>query len=106
MYRTNYCGEVNENLIGKKVVVSGWVNSRRDHGGVVFFDLRDITGLVQIVFRPEDFENSDEILEVIKHNVKPEFVLKIEGKVFERMKGTENSNMSTGKIEIVLENRC
>lgn len=104
MYRTNYCGEVNENLIGKKVVVSGWVNSRRDHGGVVFFDLRDITGLVQIVFRPEDFENSDEILEVIKHNVKPEFVLKIEGKVFERMKGTENSNMSTGKIEIVLEN--
>jgi aspartyl-tRNA synthetase len=103
MYRTNYCGEVSESFVGQKVIVSGWVNSRRDHGGVVFFDLRDITGLVQVVFRPEDFENSDEILEVIKHNVKPEFVLKIEGKVFERMKGTENPNMSTGKIEIVLE---
>ncbi|MDR0676725.1 MAG: aspartate--tRNA ligase [Elusimicrobiota bacterium] len=103
MYRTNYCGEINENFIGQKVIISGWVNSRRDHGGVVFFDLRDITGLVQVVFRSEEIQNSGNIIDIIKHNVKPEFVLKVEGKVYKRIEGTENFNMKTGRIEIILE---
>jgi len=102
MYRTHYCGEVTEKNTGQEVIISGWVNSRRDHGGVVFFDLRDITGLVQVVFRPEEFEDNGEFAEIIKQNVKTEAVLKVIGTVCEREEGTKNSNLNTGNIEIVL----
>lgn len=103
MYRTHYCGEITEKDSEKEIIISGWVNSRRDHGGVVFFDLRDITGLVQVVFRPEEFENNEELAEIIKRSVKPEAVLKVKGKVANRIDGTQNSNMPTGKIEIILK---
>jgi aspartyl-tRNA synthetase len=103
MYRTHYCGEITEKNIGQEIIISGWVNSRRDHGGVVFFDLRDISGLVQIVFRPEDFSNIDEISEMIKKGVKPESVLKVKGQVLARVTGTQNANMATGNIEIILK---
>ncbi len=104
MFRTHYCGDLREEHIGQNITISGWVNTRRDHGGVVFFDLRDIRGRVQVVFRPEDFSENQNIFEIIKQNVKPESVLKIDGIVSKRISGTENSNMLTGKIEIILKN--
>ena len=106
MYRTNYCGEITEKNIGENIIISGWVNSRRDHGGVVFFDMRDITGIVQVVFRIEEIEKDklNFIEDLIKHNVKPEFVLKISGKVVKRSEESINPKMKTGKIEIVLKN--
>lgn len=105
MYRTNYCGEITEKNIGENIVISGWVNSRRDHGGVVFFDMRDITGIVQVVYRVEEVEKTKlQIMEdIIKHNVKPEYVLKIDGKVVKRSDESINPKMKTGRIEIVLK---
>ena len=104
MYRTNYCGEITEKNIGENIIISGWVNSRRDHGGVVFFDMRDITGIVQVVFRIEEIEKDklNFIEDLIKHNVKPEFVLKISGKVVKRSEESINPKMKTGKIKLML----
>ncbi|MFC1566291.1 aspartate--tRNA ligase [bacterium] len=102
MFRTHLCADVNENLIDQKVTLSGWVNTRRDHGGVVFCDMRDYTGIVQVVYRPEEI-NNERLGEMVKHNVKPESVLKIIGKVVERPEGTQNSNLKTGKIEVLIE---
>jgi aspartyl-tRNA synthetase len=103
MYRTNYCGNIDESYLNKEVTVSGWVNTRRDHGGVVFFDLRDYTGLVQVVYRPEECADSA-MLDIVKHHVKPECVLKIIGTVMPRPTGTQNPNLKTGKIEILIKN--
>lgn len=97
--RTHYCTEVTEKNIGEVVTVAGWVNSRRDHGGIIFIDLRDKGGLVQLVADPQD---SKEALEVAE-SVRDEFVLIATGKVRARGEGLENPNLITGKIEIVLE---
>ena len=97
--RTHYCTEVTEKNIGEVVTVAGWVNSRRDHGGIIFIDLRDKGGLVQLVADPQD---SKEALEVAE-SVRDEFVLIATGKVRARGEGLENPNLVTGKIEIVLE---
>lgn len=97
MKRSCYCGKVDESFIGKEIVVSGWVHSRRDHGGVIFIDLRDREGLVQIVFQP----GKKEIFSQAEH-LRSEYVLSVKGLVRNRPEGTVNPNMFTGKIEIVV----
>ena len=94
--RTHYCGLVTEQLIGQEVALTGWVQRRRDHGGVIFVDLRDREGLVQVVCdpdRPEMFKAAEEI--------RNEFCIRVVGKVRPRPAGTENSNLTSGKIEVL-----
>ena len=98
--RTHYNTSVKENLIGQKVTVAGWVNSRRDHGGIIFIDLRDKSGLVQLVADPQDCKDAL----VVAETVRDEFVLIATGTVRARGEGLENPNLETGKIEIILEN--
>ena len=97
--RTHYCTDVTENNIGEEVKVAGWVNSRRDHGGLIFIDLRDKGGLVQLVCDPEDNKSAWEVAE----KVRDEFVLIATGKVRPRGEGLENPKLKTGKIEIVVD---
>ncbi|UII54996.1 aspartate--tRNA ligase [Cytobacillus spongiae] len=97
--RTYYCGEVTEKTIGEKVTLKGWVQKRRDLGGLIFIDLRDRTGIVQIVFNPDV---STEAL-AIAEKVRNEFVLDIVGTVIAREEGTVNNNLKTGKIEVQAE---
>lgn len=97
--RTYYCGEVPESAIGEEVVLKGWVAKRRDLGGVIFIDLRDRTGVVQVVFNPEV---SPEAL-AIAERVRSEYVLDITGKVVSRDEETINPNVSTGTIEVIVE---
>ncbi len=92
--RTHYCTEVTEENIGQEVTVAGWVNSRRDHGGIIFIDLRDKGGLVQLV--------ADPAILPVSETVRDEFVLVARGTVRARGEGLENPNLVTGKIEIVL----
>jgi aspartyl-tRNA synthetase len=94
--RTHYCGQVNESLIGSSVSVAGWVHRRRDHGGVIFVDLRDREGLVQVVFNP-DAASVFAAAEKLRH----EFVVRVTGKVRERPVGTVNASLASGRIEIV-----
>ncbi|RXJ87006.1 aspartate--tRNA ligase [Arcobacter sp. CECT 8985] len=96
--RTHYCTQVTEKNIGETVTVGGWVNSRRDHGGIIFIDLRDKGGLVQLVCDPQDSKESLEKAETVRD----EFVLIATGKVRARGEGLENPNLTTGKIEIVV----
>lgn len=100
MYRTHTCGELRANHAGQTVTLSGWVNRRRDHGGVAFFDLRDRSGVVQITINPDLPKN---ILDIVE-NVRFEWVLQIEGLVQKRPAGNENPNMETGEIEIIAKN--
>ncbi|MCM3797040.1 aspartate--tRNA ligase [Caldifermentibacillus hisashii] len=97
--RTYYCGEISEKNEGETVVLKGWVQKRRDLGGLIFIDLRDRTGIVQVVFNPDV---SKEAL-AIADGVRSEYVLDVEGKVVLREKGTENPKLKTGKIEIHCE---
>ncbi len=98
--RTHYCTDVTESKIGETVTVAGWVNSRRDHGGIIFIDLRDKSGLVQLVADPSDSKDALAVAETVRD----EFVLIATGVVRARGEGLENPNLVTGKIEIVLEN--
>lgn len=93
-----YCGKINKNYIGKEVVVYGWVHSRRDHGGVIFVDLRDREGLVQVVFQPDNSQVFS-----IAEKLKNEYVVKIRGKVRKRPEGTENPKLYSGEVEILCE---
>ncbi|MCM3669954.1 aspartate--tRNA ligase [Mesobacillus maritimus] len=97
--RSYFCGEVTEKAIGESVALKGWVQKRRDLGGLIFIDLRDRTGLVQIVFNPDVSKEALEIAE----KVRSEFVLSVKGKVLARAEGTVNENLSTGKIEVAAE---
>lgn len=94
--RTHYCGHVTEEFIGQTVTVAGWVHRRRDHGGVIFIDLRDREGIVQVVVDPD----TAEIFAKAEH-LRSECVLQISGIVRERPAGTTNENMSTGMIEML-----
>src|SRR5438105_10445184 len=94
--RTTYCGLVSEALMGQSVTLMGWAHRRRDHGGVIFIDLRDREGLVQIVCEPERPE-----MFRIAEDVRGEFCLKVIGKVRARPAGTENANLTSGKIEVL-----
>ncbi len=98
MYRTHTCNDLSETYVGKEVILTGWVNRRRDHGGLIFIDLRDRYGLTQIVSDPVNYANSHSLLE----SVRSEFVLKIKGFVRSRPKGQENTKLSTGKIEVLV----
>ena len=97
--RTHYCAEIDENLIGETVTVAGWVNSRRDHGGVIFIDLRDKDEVVQLVCDPADSAEAHKVADEIRD----QFVIIATGKVRARGEGLENPNLKTGKIEIVVE---
>ncbi len=99
MLRTHTCGELNENFIDEKVTLSGWVSSKRDHGGVVFIDLRDRYGLTQIVFEPEVSKENVDLADKIPR----ESVIQIKGTVRRRPEGMENKKLSTGNIEVVVE---
>ncbi len=94
--RTHYCGHVNESHLDQDVDVCGWVHNRRDHGGVIFIDLRDREGVVQVVFDPDTRDSF-----AMAERVRSEYILKIRGKVRARPDGTVNENIPTGKIEIL-----
>jgi aspartyl-tRNA synthetase len=97
MYRTHNCNSLRKSDIGRQVALAGWVNVTRDHGGVIFIDLRDREGLTQIVFRPE--ENAE--LARQAHTLRSEDVIQVSGHVAARLPGTENPNLATGDIEII-----
>ena len=94
--RTHYCGELNQHHIGQSVSVCGWVNRRRDHGGVIFIDLRDKKGLLQVVVDPDD-----KTLFSTAESVRNEFVLRISGKLRMRPQGTVNNDIASGEIELL-----
>ena len=90
------CGSLTKKEVGSVVKLCGWINRRRDHGGVIFFDLRDESGVVQIVYNPDDKDSFS-----LAESCRNEYVISVEGKVRERPDGTVNSEMSTGEIEVV-----
>lgn len=94
--RTHYCGDLSAADIGSEVILMGWALRRRDHGGLIFIDLRDREGIAQIVFDPEVNQSGHEVAE----SVRSEFVLAVKGKVIPRPEGTMNPNMKTGEVEI------
>jgi aspartyl-tRNA synthetase len=97
MKRT-YCGEIDNKSINEILTVKGWVNTRRDHGGVIFIDLRDHTGILQIVFNPDAKKIFD-----IAQSLRSEYVLEITGTIKKRLEGTINNDMLTGEIELIAE---
>jgi len=96
MLRTQYCGQVTEALVGQEVEVVGWVHRRRDHGGVIFVDLRDHSGLLQVVFDPDLPEHF-----AIAESLRNEFVIRAKGRVRERPEGTINDKLPTGRVEVL-----
>ena len=92
-----HCQEITENLLNKEIRLSGWVSKRRDHGGIIFVDLRDYTGIVQLVFNPEDKE-----LFLKAESIRSEFVIEVKGIVSDRLEGTINNDLITGRIEIIV----
>ncbi len=96
--RSHYCGQVNESHIDQTLEVSGWVHRRRDHGGVIFIDLRDREGLLQVVFHPD----APEIF-ALAERVRGEYVLHVKGRVRRRPEGTANPKMPTGQVELLAE---
>ena len=93
--RSHYCGDINSSNIGSNIEISGWVHKRRDHGGVIFLDIRDLHGIVQVVFNPDLKEIFD-----IADSCRSEYVVNIKGLVRKRIEGAVNSKMTTGEIEI------
>lgn len=94
--RTNYCGLIDRKYLGQTIALCGWVHRRRDHGGVIFIDLRDREGLVQIVCDPDRAETFE-----VANSLRNEFVVRVEGRVRERPAGTVNSNLVSGEIEVL-----
>lgn len=91
MLRTRYAGSLRSSDIGTTVTLTGWVDRRRDHGGVAFIDLRDASGIAQVVIREE-----------VAHDLRAEYVLKVTGEVTARPEGNANPNLPTGEIEVVV----
>ena len=94
--RTHSCGELDRSHIGKEVILCGWIATRRDHGGIIFIDLRDRYGFTQLVFDPEFDKETHKLADSLKR----EFCIQVTGKVKERKKGMENKNLPTGEIEV------
>ena len=94
-FRTHYCGSIDKNNIGQEVAIAGWIHRRRDHGGVIFFDIRDETGLVQVVYNPDNKDSFS-----LAETCRSEFVLLSKGTVRERPEGTINLDLLSGEIEI------
>lgn len=97
MLKSHSCGELNKDYVGARVTLAGWVNRRRDHGGLIFIDLRDRSGVVQVVFNPEVSESCHEIA----NSVRSEYVVRVSGEVGLRPPGTENPKLATGDVEVV-----
>jgi aspartyl-tRNA synthetase len=97
MYRTHHCNELRATHVAQEVALAGWVDSRRDHGGVIFIDLRDREGLTQVVFRPDEFPE----VAASAHTLRSEDVVQVFGKVAPRPEGTQNPKLGTGEIEVV-----
>ena len=95
--RTHYCGELDESLVGAEVALCGWVHHRRDHGGVIFIDLRDREGIAQVVIDPDT-----PAAFALAERVRSEFVLRVRGRVRLRPRGTENPERRTGRIEVLV----
>jgi aspartyl-tRNA synthetase len=98
-YRTHTCGELNASTIGQQVTLAGWVNRRRDHGGLVFLDIRDRYGITQVIADPEHSPEAHRLASELRS----EYVVQVSGKVVPRLAGTENPNLSTGAIEIAAD---
>ena len=98
-YRTHTCGELNSSNIGQQVTLAGWVNRRRDHGGLVFLDIRDLYGITQVIADPDHSFDAHRIASELRS----EYVVQISGKVVPRLPGTENPHLSTGTIEIAAD---
>ena len=97
--KSHYCGEITSSNLKEKVTICGWIHRRRDHGGVIFLDVRDIKGICQAVVNPDNKESFQ-----LAESIRNEFVVQIEGVVRNRLKGTINKNMQTGEIEIEVAN--
>src|SRR6201997_235906 len=97
MYRETDCNTLRKTDIGRQVTIAGWVHVSRDHGGVIFIDLRDREGLTQVVFRPE--ENAEVAKQA--HSLRSEDVIQVTGRVAARVPGTENPKLATGDIEVL-----
>lgn len=97
MERTDYCGKITRTFLNQMVTIMGWVHRRRDHGGLIFIDLRDREGWIQVVFNPKVAEEAHKLA----HEIRPEYVLKVSGVVSLRPPGTENPQLQTGQIEVV-----
>jgi len=95
IFRTHYCGSINKKDIGQEIAIAGWIHRRRDHGGVIFFDIRDETGLIQVVYSPDNKESFS-----LAESCRSEFVLLSKGIVRERPEGTINPDLASGEIEI------
>ena len=96
MYRTHTCGELTAKNISQTITLSGWVKRRRDHGGLIFIDLRDQYGITQVVFDPERDKISFELAKTLRN----EFVICVEGYVEQRPDDAENEGLTTGEIEV------
>ena len=94
--RSIYCGLVTEELVGKEITLHGWVQKRRDHGGVIFIDLRDREGVMQVVFNPQHNQAAFEIADTLR----PEYVIEVTGTVALRGEGLANPNLKTGTMEL------
>ncbi len=100
MLKTHSCGELNKNHVGARVTLAGWVDRRRDHGGLIFIDLRDGQGIVQVVFNPEVSKPCHDIASEMRN----EYVVRVSGEVAPRPPGTENPKLPTGDIEVIAHN--
>ncbi len=98
MLKTHSCGDLRSTHVGETVSLAGWVHRRRDHGGVVFIDLRDSSGIVQVVFDPERSDCPDEVV----HSLRAEYVIRVSGNVVARPTGTEKPGIATGLVEVVV----
>ncbi len=98
-YRTHTCGDLNKDAVGQQVTLAGWVNRRRDHGGLIFLDIRDRYGITQAICDPERSPEAHRIASELRS----EYVVQVSGTVVPRLPGTENPNLSTGDIEVVAE---
>ena len=98
MLKSHSCGELRKGNVGDNVTLAGWVNRRRDHGGLIFIDLRDREGIVQVVFNPKISSSCHQIAD----EMRSEYVVMVTGEVGIRPPGTENLNLPTGDVEVIV----
>ncbi|MCL0053142.1 OB-fold nucleic acid binding domain-containing protein, partial [Dehalococcoidales bacterium] len=100
MLKTHSCGELRKKHVGLEVILAGWVDRRRDHGRLIFIDLRDREGIVQVVFNPEVSKLCHEIASLMRN----EYVVRVSGKVAPRPQGANNPKLPTGEVEVIAHN--